>query len=1072
MADLYSQQQIQSAQSCIDSCAEMRSSGALEDALRHNLSSYLRLMFLDNPDWVSLHIRGSEAQVEFSRNQNQHRGFVDSLVGATAIEYEGNLQNAGKFRTGYRQVEEYCAGLLNYGYPPENIRGILSDTVQWYAYDIRITNEDIQNGYSGDDLELVEIERLNCETDTNSSYSLLDFLNKHLGRIGSRIVNADSINLDLGFDSQLSGEYLPLLKNALLEISASKPEYSELIKSVWNRFVNSVRENDTADAFDVEFYIDEYYLTTVAKFLCANVLNGAALISDNTETKSILNGEFFRLRGYTNVVEYDFFGWLNNLPIHSTIMDLTQKIQLDLRAYDYSLTIQEDLFSNLFSELANKSKRLLLGQAMTPSWLANSIVKEVISDIDELPKLIDMCCGSGTFVVETIKVVSDSFTDETSNEEKRSQIISCITGFDIDPLAVILARINWLIVAKPHINISGSEKITIPIYNADSLFAVTPVSTSEDEDEYFALRLLDEQVNLPKNLLSPSNKSLFEKILDVGYSVIIELSELPSSDFYPDTLDRLLAQLDMALEDEEKESFSEFMRDYYTAIFQLHAQGKNGIWNFLILNSYRPALVENSFNGLVSNPPWLTLSRIADNPYSDFLQNLANELNIRPQGASFLHVELATIFLLSSIERYLTDNAVIGCILPGTLLSGDHHHPFRNMDYRESDIKFKVSKIWDLEKSIFNNRGITVFGSKTDEVNLNPIPSKLINSSLDNEDMNLYLSRLDTKSSWSVVNINRTNENSYVSNFVQGADIMPRSLYFHEVIGYNPTNAFTDVNPINKQTSDQGYLLKDSKKFSDFRIETCQVETSVLFPVMISNSLLPFHITNPPIAILPIEKHEGHWRCIPSSSLVTMSTAFRRLVTRASTEYGEGSNIQTLWSWLDTRSKLSNQTIAETGFLICSGTGGEYVCAHYLSSDHLDFGRLILDQTVNYYHTNNEDEAKYLVGLLNSASISNAIRAFQAEGNFGARHIHSLPYRMIEPYDDSNDRHQEVVRLTTVLMRELNALISGSIDPKILRLHNPNESSIAFKRKKIREIITSLPSFETYVEACDLVLSN
>ncbi len=64
-----------------------------------------------------------------SRNQNKHRGVVDSLVEVTAIEYEGNLQNSTKFKTGYKQVEKYWAGLLNDGYPVTNVRGILSDTV-------------------------------------------------------------------------------------------------------------------------------------------------------------------------------------------------------------------------------------------------------------------------------------------------------------------------------------------------------------------------------------------------------------------------------------------------------------------------------------------------------------------------------------------------------------------------------------------------------------------------------------------------------------------------------------------------------------------------------------------------------------------------------------------------------------------------------------------------------------------------------------------------------------------------------------------------------------------------------
>jgi hypothetical protein len=1071
MAEIYSDQQLQSTQNCIDSCVEMRRGGALEDALRHNLSSYLRLMFTNIPKWVELHITGSEAQVEFSRNQNQHRGFVDSLVGATAIEYEGNLRNTAKYRTGYRQVAEYCAGLLNIGYPAANIRGVLSDTVQWYAYDVNILNLDKSSNFSANDLELIQIDNINCEDDTNSNFKLLDFLEKHLGRIGSRKLSADSINSDLGFNSKLARDYIPLLQRALNEISLSKPEYAELIRTVWNKFVNSVRENDTTDSFDIAFYVDEFFLTTVAKCLCANVLSESALISDDEELKSILSGHFFKLKGYENVVEYDFFGWLNNLPVHISIIDLTKKIQLDLRAYDYGLIIEEDLFSNLFSELANKSKRLLLGQAMTPSWLANSIVRKVISDIDTHPKLIDMCCGSGTFVVETIKIVAEGLNG-LSEVQKRAKIISSITGFDIDPLAVILARINWLMVANSFISVTGFDKITIPIYNADSLFAVTPVSTNENEGSIYSLSLLDEQVHLPKDLLLPTNKSLFEKILDVGYSLIVQGSEINDDDFYPNTLSIIQAQLSISITEEQKALILTFMQEYYDAVFRLHSQGKNGIWNFLLLNSFRPALVENSFNGLVSNPPWLTLSRIADNPYKFFLQNLARDLNIRPTGSSFLHIELATIFLLSSIDRYLIDDAKIGCVLPGTVLSGDHHHPFRNKEYDDANIQFRITEIWDLDKVIFKNRSIAIFGKKSEGENLRPIPYRLESQNYVEEESQLYYSTLDSKSAWTEYNINRNSDNSYVNDFSQGADIMPRSLYFHEIGNYQPTSIATHIIPINMQVSAHAYLLKESKKFSDFRIETCDIETSTIFPVMISNVLLPFHIITPPLAILPIEKYDGSWRAIPTATFVTMSGGFQRYINRASAQYGQGTDLTTLWNWLNTRSKLINQNIPTTGYIVCSGTGGEYVCAHYLKDSDIDFNRLVIDQTVNFFYTNNENEAKYLVGLLNSPSISNAIRGFQSEGNFGARHIHSLPYRIIEPFDESNNLHTSLVAATTNLIIELDELFNSSSDSKILRLRNSNESNIAFKRRAVRSLITSLDSYNSYIQACEIVING
>jgi hypothetical protein len=39
-------------------------------------------------------------------------------------------------------------------------------------------------------------------------------------------------------------------------------------------------------------------------------------------------------------------------------------------------------------------------------------------------------------------------------------------------------------------------------------------------------------------------------------------------------------------------------------------------------------------------------------------------------------------------------------------------------------------------------------------------------------------------------------------------------------------------------------------------------------------------------------------------------------------------------------------------------------------------------------------------------------------------------------------------------------------------LLDPNESSIAFKRRKFRELITTLPSFTSYVAACDSSLNT
>ena len=87
----------------------------------------------------------------------------------------------------------------------------------------------------------------------------------------------------------------------------------------------------------------------------------------------------------------------------------------------------------------------------------------------------------------------------------------------------------------------------------------------------------------------------------------------------------------------------------------LQRQGRNGIWHFIISNSYRPGLTEKQFNCIVSNPPWMAMSKLADNPYKNALRDIAGRYSIQQQGAAHPHMELATIFLVSSIDRYLCD---------------------------------------------------------------------------------------------------------------------------------------------------------------------------------------------------------------------------------------------------------------------------------------------------------------------------------------------------------------------------------------------------------------------------------
>src|SRR5205814_8511090 len=113
-----------------------------------------------------------------------------------------------------------------------------------------------------------------------------------------------------------------------------------------------------------------------------------------------------------------------------------------------------------------------------------------------------------------------------------------------------------------------------------------------------------------------------------------------------------------------------------TRLVELARANRNGIWAFILRNTYRPGLLVGQFNGLVSNPPWLAMSQLAENPYKTQLSSRAQLYGINPAGASHLHLELATTYLLHAVDRYLSPGAAVACLLPGTIFNGHHHQKF------------------------------------------------------------------------------------------------------------------------------------------------------------------------------------------------------------------------------------------------------------------------------------------------------------------------------------------------------------------------------------------------------------
>lgn len=1041
----------------IQDALNLIASGAKESRIRENFTSYLRLMFPPEFKWVDKHIVQGETSVRLKRQGHLVSGFIDNCIDNIAIEYEKNLSIKNVFEEGFRQVREYCAAFANEGADINILTGVLSDTLNWYVY--KVKDFDIRCGeFTQDNIVLELIDELHIVDDTDlSAINLNRFLTKYLGQVGGRELSADALSNDFGLNSKYTKYYVTSIVDFVHQQIERNAGYYSLIEKLWSDFVDiesEIRLTPEKVSSIKETYSMEFYISVIAKLLGANILSKKAIISSPDELKSVINGSFFENMGIYNFADYDYFGWLTHDCIDA-IIPILSKIQYDLAIYDYSKPLKGDIFGSILVQLANKNHRLLLGQELTPYWLSKQIVSNAVSMLptNELPRFVDMCCGSGSMLIATInKTMEILNTNKVADRE--AAIISCCTGFDIDPLATILAKINWLINVANVVDFS--KGIYIPIYHSDSLF-ISSLASSSDK-EVSEVTLYNKTLDMPTFLIDNINQQLFDGIVNKCHDIIDEVINFDDIQTY------ILDTFDLSsFNDGQKDNIVKFTFDLYVAMYKLNKEGKNGLWSFVLKNSLRPNLIHANFNGIVSNTPWLSMSKIADNPYKRNLQKLARRFNILPTGSSAHHIEMATIFLVSSVSRYLCDNGVFGCILPHSVLNGNHHTPFRLGAFQEAENPTKINfeSIWLITENVFKNKSVVLFGSKSDFSVRYKISGCIIDSNM-STNTEFHVRESGNLSIWSnEETIVERKEHDYY-NFTQGADIMPRSLFFFNL--KDNTNNYR-ISPISV-SSPYSYFLKDMKTCKDFRVPECNIPKKYFFDVLLSHSLTPFAIAHLAKALLPI-KHDpdGNWDKLTSTDIKFMPRPVQNVLYSISSKYSQFKPNKDIFpNALNVRNKLSNQHIPSTGYLIAYGAGGSRTCAAFMELDS-NSERLIIDQTIYFYITESLDEALFITGLLNSKALELANSAFQAEGALGRRHIHSLPATSLPPFNQLDEKHIELVILTQKVMHD----IEENVPRELL---DPNGGSVSVRRTKIYKIIDKLPSYISYNEVALKILNS
>jgi SAM-dependent methyltransferase len=431
--------------------------------------------------------------------------------------------------------------------------------------------------------------------------------------------------------------------------------------------------------FSILLFAVQTYYALLMKLLATEVIVAQGGISDSflgsltrrgirNQLRSLESGEILQQYNIRNAIEEDFFGWYPDSWVPALEDNLWQLVKAlcayDIGTFDLKPERARDLLKDLYHGLIPETVRHALGEYYTPDWLAEHTLTLAGYDGDPHKTILDPACGSGTFLVFAVQRIRQWLADHSiewgSNEQRRVAIDLIrrnVVGFDLNPLAVIASRTNYLFALGPLLrHRSPGADFEIPVYLTDSVLLPGRMDEQRDlfAEDTMPFPMTVGTFNLPRlvveNRQVPDLMNLLHDAIAESHSresfvgTAIRQLTLPSS-----------GPLRAALE------------SLFNAMKDLDRQGKNRVWAKLIRNRYAAMLFRHYFDFVVGNPPhvnWESLTpewcKTAEDEYRRYGLFTLKGLDSRHGGGK---KDIAALFTYAVVDHFLKDRGVLALVV-------------------------------------------------------------------------------------------------------------------------------------------------------------------------------------------------------------------------------------------------------------------------------------------------------------------------------------------------------------------------------------------------------------------------
>ncbi|MEM1703934.1 MAG: class I SAM-dependent DNA methyltransferase, partial [Zestosphaera sp.] len=398
------------------------------------------------------------------------------------------------------------------------------------------------------------------------------------------------------------------------------------------------------------------------------------------------SGGVFKTFGYENFLEGDYFSWYLG-ELDKELADVLAEIIRRLADYEPATPQLEpeyarDLLKRLYQNIVPRDIRHKLGEYYTPDWLADLLLDEAGLTLENLEKMgaedqlkplqirvLDPACGSGTFLVRYIARLRAYAREHYLEDVLVDYLLSNVVGYDLNPIAVLTARTNYLLMIA---DLPKRGTIEIPVYLADSLMVERKTTLTGN---VYVLKTVVGEFQVPVRIV---DSGLLPRILS-------EVTSALRSRYTPDDFKNRIKYVFKDVSNSELDVLTGF----YATLLKLEVEGKNNVWVSIIRNAFAPML-KGKFDYVVGNPPWVRWEELPES-YREVSKVLWETYGILGKGAGFKR-DLAMLFLARCFDLYLKPGGKHAFLMPFTVFKTQAGGGFR----RFLATKSRVSVVHDL----------------------------------------------------------------------------------------------------------------------------------------------------------------------------------------------------------------------------------------------------------------------------------------------------------------------------------------------------------------------------------------